>query len=204
MRPHRLLSLLASLAALGACAKRPIVVAAPAPLPVIIPSSDPEASAAAADFDEVTYLRLRHLVIPVAGADPAHFTDSFDAGRDAGRHHRAIDILAPRGTPVLAADDGRILRLSSNKLGGITIYAVDPLERVVYYYAHLDHYRDGLTQGMAILRGDTLGFVGTTGNAPENVPHLHFQIMRMPSDRRRYWDGEAINPYPLLVEQSPR
>ena len=153
----------------------------------------------AAVSSDFAYLRERHLLVPVAGALPAQIEDSFDSPRDGGRRHRAVDILAPRGTPVLAADDGRILRLSTNSLGGITIYAVDPEERIVYYYAHLDHYFAGLASGEHIQRGDTLGYVGTTGNAPKNVPHLHFQVMRMPYGGKQYWNGEPINPYPLFV-----
>ena len=106
--------------------------------------------------------------------------------------------MAPRGTPVISADSGRILRMGFNALGGNSIYASDPLGRVVYYYAHLDAYRPGLGQGATVARGDTLGFVGTTGNAPKDTPHLHFQVMRMPADGR-FWDGDPINPYPLFL-----
>jgi len=148
--------------------------------------------------DAVEYLLAAGMAIPVAGATTSQLRDTFDEGRDAGRVHRALDILAPRGTAVLAADNGQILRVSSNTLGGNIIYASDPLRRVVYYYAHLDAYRSGLFAGATIARGDTLGFVGTTGNAPKGTPHLHFQVMRMPSDGK-YWDGEPINPYPLLL-----
>jgi murein DD-endopeptidase MepM/ murein hydrolase activator NlpD len=154
---------------------------------------------------EVEYLRARQLVVPVAGASSSRIRDSFADARDGGaRTHRAIDILAPRGTPVLSADEGIVLRLSTNTLGGITVYATDPSERIVYYYAHLDGYRPGLAQGSLLAKGDTIGFVGTTGNAPENVPHLHFQVMRMPSDRLQYWNGEPINPFPLLREAATR
>ncbi|MEO7455183.1 MAG: M23 family metallopeptidase, partial [Gemmatimonadaceae bacterium] len=121
-----------------------------------------------------------------------------DEGRDAGRVHRALDILAARGTAVIAADSGHILRLGMNGLGGNVIYATDPLGRIVYYYAHLDAFQAGVVQGAAIARGDTLGFVGTTGNAPKDTPHLHFQVMRMPPDGK-YWDGDPINPYPLFL-----
>lgn len=147
----------------------------------------------------MSYLRFRRLQFPVPGVDPAKVQDSFFDARDGGRTHRALDIMAPRGTPVLSADEGRILRLSTNTLGGITIYAVDPGERIVYYYAHLDRYFEGLTPGQQIARGDTLGFVGTTGNAPKNTPHLHFQVMRMPANRKNYWNGEALDPYPLFI-----
>lgn len=152
---------------------------------------------------EIEYLRTRQLVVPVAGVERSRIRDSFGDARDGGaRTHRAIDILAPRGTPVLAADDGIVLRLSQNTLGGITIYATDTEERLVYYYAHLDGYREGLAQGSLLTKGDTIGYVGTTGNAPRNVPHLHFQVMRMRRDR--YWDGEPINPYLVLREGAAR
>ena len=145
---------------------------------------------------DTDYLHERQLMVPVAGVAPARIPDSFRAGR--GDHvHNALDILAPRGTPVLATDDGRVLRVSSNRLGGLTIYLLDAAERFVYYYAHLDRYRDGLHAGMAVARGEVLGYVGTTGNAPENVPHLHFQAMRYRRDR--YWDGTPVNPKPYLA-----
>lgn len=106
--------------------------------------------------------------------------------------------MAPRGTPVLSADDGQVLKLRTNAAGGTTIYATDPEERLIYYYAHLDRYHRGMREGMKLAKGDTIGFVGTTGNAPKNVPHLHFQVMRMPADRR-WWGGEPIDPLPMLV-----
>jgi murein DD-endopeptidase MepM/ murein hydrolase activator NlpD len=140
----------------------------------------------------------RGLLVPVAGVAVSSLSDSFDEGRDGGRTHRALDILAPRGTPVLAADDGKILRVRPNTLGGNTVYATDPSGRVVYYYAHLDAYRSGLAEGATVSRGDVLGYVGTTGNAPKDTPHLHFQVMSMPANGK-YWDGEPINPYPLFL-----
>src|SRR5690349_7476907 len=118
-------------------------------------------------------------------------------GRKAVGEAEAVDYLMARGTPVLAADSGRILRISENRLGGNTVYATDPQERIVYYYAHLDAYQPGLVQGMPIARGDTLGFVGTTGNAPKDTPHLHFQVMRWPADGK-YWDGDPIDPFEAL------
>jgi murein DD-endopeptidase MepM/ murein hydrolase activator NlpD len=148
--------------------------------------------------ETVNYILGRGLLVPVAGVAVSQLSDSFDAGRDGGRTHRALDILAPRGTPVLAADDGKILRVRPNTLGGNTVYATDPTGRVVYYYAHLDAYRSGLAEGATVARGDVLGYVGTTGNAPKDTPHLHFQVMSMPANGK-YWDGEPINPYPLFL-----
>lgn len=134
--------------------------------------------------------------------DRAQLDDTFDDTRDGGaRRHQALDILAPRGTPVLSAQDGRILRLSRSSKGGITIYATDLNEHFVFYYAHLDRYHSGLYAGRPLVRGDTLGYVGTSGNAPKNTPHLHFQMMRMPANKK-YWNGEPINPFPLLQDSS--
>ena len=151
-------------------------------------------SSASADVD---YLRSRQILVPVAGANMTHVEDSFNEPRDGDRVHRAIDILAPRGTPILSADDGRIIRMTTSTLGGISMYTVDPEQRIVYYYAHMDHYNDAMTTGKTISKGDTLGFVGTTGNAPKDTPHLHFQVMRWPADGK-YWNGEPINPFDLL------
>ncbi len=149
--------------------------------------------------DDYEYLRQRHILIPVANTKLARIPDSFDDARDGRRRHHAVDIMAPRGTPVLAADGGRVLKLRKGGAGGITIYAVDPKSRFVYYYAHLDRYRKGISEGQSLERGDTIGFVGTSGNAPPDVPHLHFQVMRMPEDGK-WWTGIPVNPRPLFVE----
>jgi murein DD-endopeptidase MepM/ murein hydrolase activator NlpD len=164
-------------------------------IPLLLPPATTGETASLSDAD---YLRYRRILLPVAGADMTKVEDTFNDGRDGGdRTHHALDILAPRGTPILSADDGRILRMTSNSLGGITVYAVDPQNRLVYYYAHLDHYNDAMSPGRTIVKGDTLGFVGTTGNAPKDTPHLHFQVMRWPADGK-YWNGEPIDPYDAL------
>ncbi len=182
-----------------ACARNVYSVPAPlSPAPARAASPALTQGQPVSSAETVDYLLARGLEIPVAGATLRQVHDSFDEGRDGGRSHRAMDIMAPRGTPVLAADSGRVMRVSTNALGGNTIYASDPQGKVVYYYAHLDHYQQGLAAGQLIARGDTLGFVGTTGNAPKDTPHLHFQVMRMRTDGK-YWDGEPINPYPLLI-----
>jgi murein DD-endopeptidase MepM/ murein hydrolase activator NlpD len=161
------------------------------------------ALATAAPADATLVASVGSLYFPVAGFDGRPLDNSYDDPRDGGnRRHHAIDIMAPRGTPVLSVQDGRILRLSTNSKGGITIYATDTEERFVFYYAHLDRYHPGIGEGLPLMRGDTIGYVGTTGNAPDNVPHLHFQLMRMPADRK-YWNGDPINPYPLLRAPSP-
>lgn len=146
---------------------------------------------------DVAYLRERQIMVPVEGISVARVPDTFRASRGK-RAHNAIDFMAPRGTPVLAADDGRILKLGKNNAGGITIYAIDSRYRLIYYYAHLDRYRRGLDEGDRISKGEVIGYVGHTGNASERAPHLHFQIMRW-EDERRWWAGTPIDPKPVLA-----
>lgn len=165
------------------------------PRPVSRPGPPPDATAPVTRAD-VEVLRARGLMVPVAGVEARRVADTFTAGRSGGRQHNAVDIMAPRWTPVVAADAGRVLRISANALGGLTVYALDGEERFVYYYAHLDSYREGLRVGQRLREGDVIGYVGTTGNAPANVPHLHFQVMRY--QPRRYWDGVPVNPLPFL------
>jgi murein DD-endopeptidase MepM/ murein hydrolase activator NlpD len=161
------------------------------------------ATAAAAPADATAVAHLRGLLFPVPGVHGTRVSDTFNDVRDGGaRRHNAIDIMAPKGTPVISADDGRVLRLTRNMNGGISLYATNIEEQFVYYYAHLDGYHASIYAGRPLLRGDTIGYVGTTGNAPKDAPHLHFQVMRMPADRK-FWNGEPINPYPLLRAASP-
>ena len=182
---------------------------ASAPAPRAEPAPDPSrpgvplatAVRTGRPLSDADYLRSRQLLVPVAGVRADRIPDTFKAprGTDGSRRHEAVDILAPRGTPVVSADDGRVLKLRKNSAGGTTIYATDPAERIIYYYAHLERYREPIHEGMKLAKGDTIGFVGTTGNAPKNVPHLHFQVMRMPADGR-WWGGDPIDPLPMLVD----
>lgn len=137
------------------------------------------------------------LLIPVAGVRPEQLRDTFNEARSEGRVHDAIDIPAPHGTPVLAAADGRIVKLFLSVRGGITIYELDPDNRTIYYYAHLDRYAEGLAEGQFVHRGDVIAYVGDTGDAGPGNYHLHFSISIV-SDPKRYWEGTNINPYPLL------
>jgi len=136
-------------------------------------------------------------MIPVPGVAPSQLYDSFDQTRGGGRHE-AIDIHAPRGTPVVAVDDGKVVKLFNSKPGGLTVYQFDPEQKVAYYYAHLDRYAAGLAEGMELKRGDLIGYVGNTGNADPAAPHLHFAIFVL-GPEKRWWQGTAINPYPLLA-----
>ncbi|MEO5738316.1 MAG: M23 family metallopeptidase [Variovorax sp.] len=146
--------------------------------------------------DGPALLAARSLVMPVAGVQAQALQDTFNDGR-AGGSHEAIDIPAPRGTPVHAVDDGTLVKLFTSVPGGLTIYQFDPAGQLAYYYAHLDRYADQLHEGMALRRGDLIGYVGTTGNAPKNAPHLHFAVFRLGADKH-WWQGTAINPYPAL------
>ena len=137
------------------------------------------------------------LLVPVRGVLPGQLSDTFTQSRGSDRRHDAIDILAPRGTPVLAVADGRIEKLFLSKPGGRTIYQFDPTETYVYYYAHLERYAAGLKEGDPVKRGQIIGYVGTTGNAPRNTPHLHFAISKLTADKR-WWQGTAIDPYSVL------
>jgi murein DD-endopeptidase MepM/ murein hydrolase activator NlpD len=138
----------------------------------------------------------RDLAIPVRGVDEAALYDSFDDARGT-RVHQAIDIMADRGTPVVAVEDGTIKKLFESKAGGLTIYQFDPSETYAYYYAHLDSYAHNLREGMAVAKGDVIGYVGSTGNASPNAPHLHFAIFQL-TNEKQWWKGEPINPYPVL------
>jgi murein DD-endopeptidase MepM/ murein hydrolase activator NlpD len=139
-------------------------------------------------------LKGRDLLIPVEGVKPEQLTPQFDEPRGGSRRHEAIDILAPRGTPVRAVDDGTIARLFVSKQGGNTIYQFDPTATFCYYYAHLDRYAEGLTEGAPVRKGQVIGYVGTSGNAPKNTPHLHFAIFRL-TDAKHWWEGTPIDPY---------
>ena len=137
------------------------------------------------------------LVIPVAGVSPDRLRDTFSEARGLGRRHDAIDIDAPRGTPVLSVGTSVVLKLFQSDRGGITLYALAPDQRTIYYYAHLDRYARGIREGQQLEPGELIGYVGDTGNANPGDYHLHFEISTT-GDPRRYWGGSPVNPYPLL------
>jgi murein DD-endopeptidase MepM/ murein hydrolase activator NlpD len=142
-------------------------------------------------------LLQRDLLVPVQGVPRTKLTDTFDDARGQGRVHDAIDIMADRNTPVLAIESGRVVKLFTSKLGGVTIYEFDPTETYCYYYAHLDHYAPGLKEGDQVARGQVIAYVGSTGDASPDAPHLHFEISRLHPDKK-WWQGDPINPYPIL------
>jgi peptidoglycan LD-endopeptidase LytH len=167
-------------------------VAATTGEPLVGPAPAP-ASAVVAD------LKARDLRVPIDDAKVETMKGGFEARRDRGaRPHEAVDILAPRNTPVHAVEDGTIAKLFLSKAGGITIYQFDPTGRYCYYYAHLDHYTSGLKEGLKVSRGEVIGYVGSTGNASPSAPHLHFSIFELDQDRR-WWKGRAIDPYLIFT-----
>ena len=170
---------------------------APEPAPAVVAAAEAERWR---DKD-MDALRSRGLQVPVDGVDPSRIQDTFLSARDGKRVHNAVDIMAKKGTPVLSADDGTIIRIGTNGLGGNVIWAVDSNQRFVLYYAHLDRFRPGLREGQPVQRGEVIGYVGTTGNAPKDAPHLHFQLMRL-LDNKRYSEGPAVNPLPLFFRLS--
>jgi peptidoglycan LD-endopeptidase LytH len=159
------------------------------------PTDGPAAPAPLAAGVVLDLLRNRDLRLPVDDADVEKMKGGFEERRDAGgRGHEAVDILAPRNTPVRAVDDGTIAKLFSSRAGGITLYQFDPTGRFCYYYAHLERYADDVKEGQRVYRGQVIGYVGTTGNAPPNTPHLHFAVFELDAERN-WWKGRALDPY---------
>jgi murein DD-endopeptidase MepM/ murein hydrolase activator NlpD len=145
-----------------------------------------------------TDLAAKNLIVPVQGIRAEQLSDTFNQSRGNGeRRHEALDIMAPRGTPVLATEDGTVMKLFTSKQGGLTIYEFDPTTTYAYYYAHLDRYAEGLREGSAVRRGQVIGYVGFTGNASPDGPHLHFAVFRL-TPEKQWWKGEPINPFGLL------
>jgi murein DD-endopeptidase MepM/ murein hydrolase activator NlpD len=166
------------------------MVEAPAPTSGrtgVIPTSAPEARD----------LASRHLTVPVDGIAPDKLVRSFHDARSGSREHEALDILAPKGTPVVAVEDGTVAKLFDSKAGGITLYQFDPSKEYAYYYAHLDRYADGIKEGDQLHRGQVIGYVGTSGNAPKDTPHLHFAVYRL-TPEKHWWQGTPIDPYDIL------
>ena len=178
---------------------RTVAPSAPAPNAATavgaLSASDGSSAAHGAD---VAGLLEKDLLLPVAGVATSELRSSFVEARGGGtRTHEAIDILAARGTAVYATQDGRIAKLFTSAAGGLTIYQFDSEEQYCFYYAHLDAYAPNLTDGQTVRRGQTLGYVGTTGNAPESTPHLHFAIFKLDAEKR-WWAGEPLDPFLVL------
>jgi murein DD-endopeptidase MepM/ murein hydrolase activator NlpD len=161
----------------------------PGPLPVQIPQPAQQPQAPQGD-----------LLIPVEGVAVRDLHDNFLDMRD-GHRHEALDIPAPRGTAVRAVAEGNVVKLFQSKPGGLTVYQFDDSRNWCFYYAHLDHYANGLKEGTLLRKGEVLGYVGTTGDAPPNAPHLHFAIFKLGAEKR-WWEGTAVDPFPFLTGQA--
>lgn len=153
--------------------------------------------------DDYVTLLARDLTLPLSGVKRSQIVDTFDQARGTGKRHEATDIMAPRGTPVHAVQDGTIRKLFLSRAGGNTIYQFDPDGIYCFYYAHLDRYAEGLHEGMAVRKGEVIAYVGSTGDAVREAPHLHFAIVKLGPDKK-WWEGAAINPYPILVRLASR
>jgi len=147
-----------------------------------------------AEDDAVAYLRHRRLHVPLPDLAVKDLRSSFSDKRGGSRAHEAMDIPAPRNTPIQAVDDGCVAKLFESKAGGLTVYQFDPTLTYTYYYAHLERYAAGIEEGDPVRRGQVLGYVGTSGNAPPDTPHLHFAIFIM-STEKRWWQGTPIDPF---------
>ena len=187
-------------ASMGAPAAAPPQTPAAAPQPPPAPArSQPPPTALP---QPALQSEVPDLVVPVQGANVSSIINTFDEPRD-GRRHEAVDIMAPRGTPVLAADDGAIVKLFTSQRGGLTIYQFDPSQTWCYYYAHLDRYADGIAEGMRVRKGQLLAYVGSTGDASAEAPHLHFGIDKL-GPEKKWWKGTPVNPYPVLMRHARR
>ena len=168
----------------------------PVPTPIPVPSEfvneNPQA-----ETPQPTDQPADVLMIPVKGVKRSQLVDTFTAARTNGRVHDAIDIMAPQGTPVLAAVDGEIIKFFDSVAGGITIYEASADQKYIYYYAHLQRRADDVKEHDRVARGRVIGYVGDTGNAGPGNYHLHFAIS-LATDPKRWWDGTYINPYPIL------
>src|ERR1019366_2391629 len=178
--------------ALAAAAPEAVRFTQPAPMPTRAQHPD----AAPAVHPPAPSAVSPALGIPLAGVDPHTLQSSF-AQRRNGHAHEALDIMAPRGTEVLAVAQGNVVKLFTSKPGGLTVYQFDDSRSWCYYYAHLDHYAPGLKEGMLLRKGDVLGYVGSTGDASPDAPHLHFAVFEL-GPEKHWWQGTAVDPLPLL------
>ena len=180
----------------------PVEVSVP-PVEAGASGSAPDAASAAARARSRTpAVNPSGLIIPVSGVATNALVDTYADARNQGRSHDAIDIMAPAGTPVLAVADGHVEKLFTSDRGGLTIYQFEPSGRYAYYYAHLQSYAPGLHEKQRIRQGEVIGYVGSTGNASPEAPHLHFAIFAL-GPEKQWWKGTAINPYPLLGGNAP-
>ncbi len=177
--------------------RQEVAMAAPAtPAAVFTPAPIPAPAGVEPVFPELHTDNKGTLGMPLANIDPLKLESTFHQSRG-GHEHEALDIMAPRGTPVMAVAEGNVVKLFTSKQGGLTVYQFDNSRTWCYYYAHLDRYQDGLKEGVLLRKGEVLGYVGSTGDASSEAPHLHFAVFRL-GPEKQWWKGTAIDPLPLL------
>ena len=143
-----------------------------------------------------------HLAMPLAGVDPKTLTDTFNDART-GHKHEALDIMAPRGTPVLAVAEGNVAKLFNSKQGGLTVYQFDNSQQYAFYYAHSTATRPDLKEGMLLRKGDTLGLCrARPAMRRQDAPHLHFAVFQL-GPEKNWWKGTALDPLPMLRSEQP-
>jgi murein DD-endopeptidase MepM/ murein hydrolase activator NlpD len=181
----------------------PVAANAPTIVPVDTVSPPVEPTGVETVTPDDLALLAREIAMPLDGIDPATLKSNFEERRAGGlRQHNALDIMAPKRTPVHSAVKGRVLRLFTSVAGGLMVYAADSSERFICMYAHLDSYAPGLKDGAPLARGQLIGYVGSTGNALASAPHLHFAIARS-ADVKRWSKGKPIDPLPVLRAGAP-
>jgi murein DD-endopeptidase MepM/ murein hydrolase activator NlpD len=171
------------------------------PAPTLSPAAPAEALPPQRPPSDAPSSLPRGLLMPVSGLSPSQLVDNFNEMHN-GHRHEALDIMAARGTPVVAVDEGNVVKLFTSKQGGLTVYQFNATQSWCFYYAHLDRYAQGLKEGMLLRKGGILGYVGSSGNASPKAPHLHFTIFKL-GPEKRWWQGTPIDPYLLLTENHP-
>ncbi len=177
----------------------------PVPVVAVAAGDAPPASmlpVSAAGDPDMQQLRSRTLTLPVQGVSATQLADTYTQARAAGAPLEALDIMAARGTPVLAVEDGQVAKLFLSKPGGITIYQFDPDTQYAYYYAHLDRYADGVREGSYLRKGQVIAYVGSTGNASPDAPHLHFAVFKL-GPEKQWWRGTPLNPFLVWRDAKP-
>jgi murein DD-endopeptidase MepM/ murein hydrolase activator NlpD len=178
----------------------PTLPPAPEPAPTRVPTDLPAAAQPLA-VQPPAPGAAPTLAMPIAGVDPSTLHSNFNDARG-GHKHEALDIMSPRGTPVLAVAEGNVAKLFNSKQGGLTVYQFDDTQKWCYYYAHLDHYAAGLKEGTLLRKGEVLGYVGSTGDASPEAPHLHFSVFVL-GPEKHWWQGTAVDPLPMLKQLVP-
>jgi murein DD-endopeptidase MepM/ murein hydrolase activator NlpD len=179
----------------------PKAISSQPPAPTLSPAAQTEAPPPEQPPSDAPSSLPRGLLVPVSGLSPSKLVDNFNEMHN-GHRHEALDIMAARGTPVVAVDEGNVVKPFNSKRGGLTVYQFDDTQTWCFYYAHLDRYVQGLKEGMLLRKGDILGYVGSSGNASPDAPHLHFTIFKL-GPEKHWWQGTPIDPYPLLTESHP-